>query len=105
MLATTDWKIVLNAGGETTLLFRRSGDETENLAGAEEFAEIQRDLEHRLLRRLVSSSSRDAVGPAPRTLSTTVATMVRGVVGDGRYDDIRMRAAGPLDRARHLVRR
>ena len=53
----------------------------------------------------MTDNARTASDPAPRTLSTTVATMVRGVVGDGRYDDIRMRAAGPLDRARHLVRR
>ena len=105
MLATSDWKIVLNADGETYLLFRRSGDETENLAGVEGFEEVQHSLELRVLRRLVSSSSREQMGPVPRSQSSLAATLLRRVAGDRGYEELKERMTVPLDRARHLVGR
>lgn len=82
MLATADWKIVLNATGETYLLFDRSADESGNLAGATEFADVQRSLEARLLQRLVQTSSRHPVFSAPPPAST-VASVARRVFGTG----------------------
>jgi choline-sulfatase len=105
MLATADWKIALNAEGETYLLFRRSGDESENLAGIEQFEDIQRSMEHRVLRRLVATSTGDQVIAELQRPSTTVATLLRRLAGDRRYDDLRVRLAAPLARARHLVGR
>ncbi|HUY22819.1 MAG TPA: sulfatase-like hydrolase/transferase [Acidimicrobiales bacterium] len=82
MLATADWKIALNAAGETYLLFDRSADESVNLAGAGEFADVQRDLEARLLQRLVRTSSRTPVFGAPPP-SRTVASLTRRLLGKG----------------------
>jgi arylsulfatase len=57
MIATTDWKLALNAKGEPYVLFDLGSDpsETTNLVGLPEHADVQRDLERRLLRRIVSS--------------------------------------------------
>ncbi len=105
MLATADWKIALNAEGETYLLFRRSDDESENLAGVEGHEEIQRSLEQRVLRRLIASSTRDQdfadVQPDP----SPVSSLLRRLVGDRWYDGLASRAAAPLGRARRLARR
>ena len=59
MLATPEWKIGLNAEGETYLLFDRTADESTNLANAPEVADTQRAMENRVLQRLVASSSHD----------------------------------------------
>jgi len=105
MLATADWKIALNAEGETYLLFRRSDDETENLAGVEGHEEIQRSLEHRVLRRLVESSTRDQDFADLRPPSNPAESWLRRLVGDRRFDDLSARAAGPVGRAKGLVAR
>jgi choline-sulfatase len=105
MLATADWKIALNADGETYLLVRRSGDESENLAGVEQYEDIQRSMERRVLRTLVATSTDDEVFAELQPASPTVAALVRRLVGDRRYDALRARAAAPVARARHLVGR
>jgi arylsulfatase len=80
MLATDDWKIVLNAQGETYLLFDRSGDESVNLAGAVDYADVQRELEARVLRRVVAGSLRDPVYPTEAAPSAETAPSGSGFV-------------------------
>jgi arylsulfatase len=105
MLATADWKIALNAEGETYLLFRRSGDESENLAGVEQYEDIQRSMEHRVLRRLVATSTDDEVFAELRPQASTVTALLRRLAGDRRTDALRATMAAPLARVRHLVGR
>ena len=105
MLATADWKIVLNAEGETYLLFRRSDDESENLAGVEGHEEIQRSLEQRVLRRLIASSTRDQEFVDLQPPSASASSFLRRMMGDRRYGELTARAAAPLGRARRLVHR
>jgi hypothetical protein len=105
MLATADWKIALNAEGETYLLFRRSDDESENLAGVEGHEEIQRSLEQRVLRRLIASSTRDQDFADLQPDPSPVSSLLRRLVGDRWYEGLASRAAAPLGRARRLARR
>ena len=64
MLVTDKWKIGLNRSGQTYLLFDRSVDESTNLAGSEDFAEIQHQLESQVLQRLVSTASHEVNFPS-----------------------------------------
>lgn len=96
MLATTEWKIVLNEEGEAYLLFDRSGDESENLAGREDLVDTQRELEVRLLRRLVTAASRQQSYSVSEPPTGTVPAMVHRLVGEERYNRGRARLAGGL---------
>ena len=60
MLLDREWKIALNTEGEVYLLFdvRNDPDETRNLAGRPEVAEIETALRLRILERLVQTQLR-----------------------------------------------
>ena len=105
MLATADWKIALNADGETYLLFRRSGEEADNVAGVEQYEDIQRSMELRVLRRLVASSTGDDLYAELHPATSVVEALVRRLAGDQRYDDLRAQVATPLARAKRVVGR
>jgi|ETNmetMinimDraft_30_1059905.scaffolds.fasta_scaffold03673_1 choline-sulfatase len=57
MLLSREWKIALNTSGEVYLLFsvQEDPDETENLAGLIEYRDIENQLRHCILNRLVQS--------------------------------------------------
>jgi arylsulfatase A-like enzyme len=58
MLATSDWKMVLNPSGEIYLLFDLANDphETRNLAALPEVADIEQELRRLALERLVQTA-------------------------------------------------
>jgi arylsulfatase A-like enzyme len=58
MLATSEWKMALNARGEIYLLFDLVNDphETRNLAALPELADVERDLRRIALERLVQTA-------------------------------------------------
>ena len=60
MLLTEEWKIALNAEGQTTMLFHRGDDPLEqaNLAGMPQTREAEVALRLRLLERLMQSHVR-----------------------------------------------
>jgi choline-sulfatase len=99
MLATADWKIGLNAAGETYLLFDRSADESVNLAGVDDLAETQRHLELRVLRRLISTATRDRNFAPSDPSSNVVPKLLRRLLGKGRYDAARAQFTKGLSRA------
>jgi choline-sulfatase len=86
MLATSGWKIALNAAGETCLLFERGSPEIVNRAGDPALSDVQEELEGRLLRRLVAASSDQPVfGPPPG-----LRAQLRAVL-DGLGSEVRAR--------------
>ena len=109
MLATPEWKIGINAGGETYLLFDRRADESTNLVNAPEVADTQRAMENRVLQRLVASSSHDPIfapagirpggvsGVARRWLGEERA---RRWLGEERYKVVHQRLGRRKARAR-----
>ena len=58
MLATEEWKMVLNQRGQTYLLFDLVQDphETRNLAGLPEFDDVLHDLRRLALERFVQTA-------------------------------------------------
>ena len=57
MLLNREWKMVLNGSGQPYLLFdlQNDPDETRNLAGLPEVADLDRNLRLRILERLVQA--------------------------------------------------
>ena len=84
MLATPEWKIGVNAGGETYLLFDRMADESTNLANAPEVADTQRAMENRVLQRLVASSSHDPIFAPAGLRPGGVSGVARRWLGEDR---------------------
>jgi hypothetical protein len=91
MLATPEWKIGLNATGETYLLFDRTADESINLANAPEVADTQRRMENRVLQRLIASSSRDPLFAPAGIQAGGVSGVARRWLGEERYNVVHQR--------------
>lgn len=100
MLATADWKIGLNAEGETYLLFDRTTGESTNLANVAELADTQRALEGRVLRRLIASSSGEPTFGSSGNHPRSMPAVLRRLLGKGGYDAARTRLVGVVHRAR-----
>lgn len=105
MLATPDWKIGLNAEGETYLLFDRSTDESVNLAGDASVADTQHQLERRVLQRLVASSSRDQNFVTFDPTTGITSAIFRRLGGEGRTSSPRMLLGALRRRASASLRR
>ncbi len=62
MLLNREWKIALNANGETYLLFDVQKDpaETHNLAGSTDMTDVETELRLQILERLVQTQTRHA---------------------------------------------
>lgn len=104
MLATPEWKIGLNTQGETYLLFDRMADESTNLANAPEVADTQREMENRLLQRLVASSSRQPTFVPPGTRTGSVSRVARRWLGEERYNVVHQRLGSRKGRAGQVRR-
>jgi choline-sulfatase len=99
MLATPEWKIGLNAAGETYLLFNRRADESTNLADAPEVADTQRAMENRVLQRLVASSSREPIFTPAGLRAGGVTGVARRWLGEERFKVVHERLGGRKARA------
>jgi arylsulfatase len=100
MLATPDWKIGLNAEGDTYLLFDRTADESTNLANAPEFADTQQAMENRVLQRLVASSSQEPVFTPAGIRAGRVTGVARRWLGEERFKAVHERLGGRKAKAR-----
>ncbi|KKL27943.1 hypothetical protein LCGC14_2380090, partial [marine sediment metagenome] len=67
MLLSERWKVALNDAGHVYLLFDIQNDpaETENLAGRADLVEVESQLQHRILERIVQSQLRIDLERAP----------------------------------------